>query len=132
MGSQASKQIKQFPKASPTSSSPSPHRPFVGEQHTNESIHRETNTEDKSNVSNTSGVELTEEEIKMEQEQEKEMREYLNTLQGLTGSIQQQTDPNQNQMMFPEGVKFVKTYKEEKELQKEIDHTQQEHDKYLF
>ena len=104
MGSQASKQIKQFPKASPTSSSPSPHRPFVGEQHTNESIHRETNTEDKSNVSNTPGIELTEEEIKMEQEQEKEMREYLNTLQGLTGSIQQQTDPNQNQMMFPEGV----------------------------
>lgn len=98
MGNRASKVVKQFPKT-PTNSGnqqPLPHEQTTQPQ-PNSSLNQDHLVQPES-------YELTEEEIKEEQEREEEMRKYLNSLQELSTSITEEHPDPRQQLIVPEGV----------------------------
>ena len=101
MGGRATKPIRQFPKSPDNSTSTATNRPFNGPKE-----NQMYTSEQRESFAQEETQELTEEEIKREQEAENEMREYLATLQELTGSIQQEPE-NTVQRIVPEGVRIL-------------------------
>merc|ERR1711879_778796 len=119
MGNRASKVVpKEFPK---TPNGTASNRSHFGEK---------ANSSKPEPAPITYHTELSEEEIRIEQEQEKEMRAYLDTLQGLTGSISER-EAGFNEKIVPDGVKFAKNLTEEKQKLREIKEQQeQDHKKF--